>query len=124
MLFVLQFNLTGYEYKYYYDKTEGYSGYSYARYDGTLKSLGVKEVVEYAQVMSFRLSAYIPQVPIGKMSAEESFLVWSALNEYDYKQNEVYFVQLNYGKKQHLDVYVCIKEHGKAIDYVALSTTP
>lgn len=67
----------------YEDKKNGYSGWacaSYCRNDEFLQG--------------FIRRRRIDSVPYSKLTYEESFLMWSALDEYDYKKGEIYIVEI------------------------------
>lgn len=74
----------------YEDKKNGYSGWACADYLGT-----TKETDAYKEMQEL-ISGTPRQVhnPCSKLTNEESFLMWSALADYNYKKGEVYYVEI------------------------------
>lgn len=77
----------------YEDRKNGYSGWASAQYWGTIKE---KDAYKEMREMISNLTRYFGAVclPLSKLTNEESFLMMSALAEYNYKKGEVYFVEI------------------------------
>lgn len=101
--------------RWYYDYSKGYSGYARADYLGTPKNINLSKLAneceQHLRNIGVTISGYCE-----KLSKAESFLMWSALEEYDYYQNEIYLVTIQQGK-QILQLYVVIKDDGNSVDW-------
>lgn len=72
----------------YEDKKNGYSGLAMATYLGT-----IKEIDDWGTITLLRNNHEMDghrTRDCEKLSKAESFLMWSALEEYNFKKNEVY----------------------------------
>lgn len=86
--------------KFYYDYSRGYKGEAYAEFlpskNGMLiqsngEFLSISEACDLAETEQ-------PGIILGKktkLTKEENFLIWSALNEYELLDGEVYFVGIS-----------------------------
>lgn len=95
--------------KFYSDFENGWCGYSRADYIGTTRNVNPSQFAAEAErrVKSFfRITRYCE-----KLSRQENFLLWSALGEYDYKDNEVYSVVIEQDKET-LNLIVVINDNG------------
>ena len=54
-----------------------------------------------------------------KFTKEEDWLVWKALNEYDYKDNEVYLIMGTSSSNQLFEIFIRVYEDGKSVDFVS-----
>ena len=92
----------------YEDRKNGYSGWAYVSYEGT-----TKETDAYTEMQEL-IEFYRWEVPFrrSKLTNEESFLMWSALAEYDYKKREVYYVEIrdkpDYSGVKNLSLFITI----------------
>lgn len=83
--------------KYYSDGT-GYSGWDVAYYERERNDLNWRdEAQEMREILESSKFRYI--APCDKLSNEESFLLWSALYEYDRRDYEVYQVLIAQGNE-------------------------
>lgn len=79
--------------KFYYDYDSGYEGKARAFYVGTTQTINPSQSAKRLEsVPNLIVTKYCE-----KLSKEETFLLWSALKEYDYKDNEVYLVNIYTG---------------------------
>lgn len=75
-------------FRYYYDYGGGYAG---AKYCGTTKNLTLDEVHNNRWKSAFgeiELESFG-----GKLSKRQSYLAWSAIEQYDYEPGEIYSVE-------------------------------
>ena len=98
------------EVKYYSDSKNGYSGYAAADYVGTTKKIDPSTYLN-AWLNNLYRNGYIKTGDCNKMSNQENFLLWKALNEYDYRSNEIYAVRILQGNFI-LVFIVAIKKRG------------
>lgn len=92
-------NLIGFEdddLKHYYNKKTGLEGWANIEFMGMNSELE-KQGVDFVQIIgSVKEEALKAGEPVitdcNELSELESFLVWSALNEYDYEEDETYVV--------------------------------
>ena len=109
----------------YYDWNNGYSGSAVAYYLGTTKTINPAQVAEDAEhnmrSIGLKVTGYCQ-----KLSKTESFLIWSALNEYDYNDGEVYSLVINPSNNiTALCLVVVITNGGKSFQwYDAVYVTP
>ena len=54
-----------------------------------------------------------------KFTKEEDWLVWKALGEYDYRDNEVYRITGISSNKQLFDIYVRVWNEGESLNFVS-----
>lgn len=54
-----------------------------------------------------------------KFTKEEDWLVWKALGEYDYRDNEVYRITGISSNKQLFDIYVRVWNEGTSLNFVS-----
>lgn len=90
--------------KYYYDYNSGYFGMSSALYWG--KDNEVNLEVLLPDLKQLNINSIVPQIFLGeveKLTKEEGFLLWKALEEYDYKIGEYYLVSIYRG-----NIFTCI----------------
>ncbi len=78
----------------YYDWENGYSGVADAIYVGTTRTLDTNEAI-YSFEEGLRNEGFQYICPCSKLSKRDIFLLWSALNEYNYSNNEVYCVSIS-----------------------------
>lgn len=98
--------------RWYSDSSKGYSGLAGADYMGTTKNINPSKFAnEFEQRLRNIISRYCE-----KLSKAENFLMWSALEQYDYYQNEIYSVTILQGK-QILQLIVVIKDDGNSVDW-------
>jgi hypothetical protein len=67
--------------KYYSDYDEGFSGYSIAKYLGEIDDSQIKELINS-----------LNGTPVNKLTRNNFWLCWKALEEWDYEDGETYFV--------------------------------
>ncbi|MBD5426054.1 MAG: hypothetical protein HDR38_00630 [Treponema sp.] len=98
--------------KYYSDLLNGYSGVAGANYYMTNESNQILIPGELPK-------GFIFTRPLEKLSKEERFLIWKALNEYSLKGREVYYVTVKCdNSKEFLNLLVEIYSNGKGFsDY-------
>ncbi len=77
--------------KFYSDRQCGYSGYAMAEYIGTLDYIGPHACAGIQESNMYK-SGCIKVGHCSKVSKQENFLLWEALDEYHYRANEVYTV--------------------------------
>ena len=94
----------------YEDRKNGYSGWAVAGYLGTAKETDAyKEMQELAS--SFYWETHFP---CSKLTNEESFLMWSALAEYNFKKGEIYNISIcDYPTKRTKDLELFVTITGK-----------
>ena len=105
LLFVWSLEAEGF--KLYSFKDEGYSGYAFATYMDYMPPLDVVEGLAERNEEYYRKQNSFIRYNSGKLSKQESFLLWSALNEYNYKNGEMYVVVIKQ-KNEYLHLFVII----------------
>ena len=92
-----------------------YRGYAVAEYIGTTKNINPSRFADEGE-----LRVRSTGVPIirycQKLSKQEIFLLWSAINQWDYSENEIYAVTIQQGKEI-LQLIVVVKGRGKGCDW-------
>ena len=75
--------------KYYSDSRNSYKGFAEATYLKTDTSISLDKVVKdwLKEMKQYKLSP-------GKMTKEQEWLFWQALNEYNYKDGELYMITI------------------------------
>lgn len=118
--------------RYYSDQSTGYEGNAAADYVGnTVTKRGMfstfDELVDYVKTDSismFDTEELFKVRYIEKLSKEESFLIWSALNEYDYEDGDLYAVTVDppelWGVLGWRLFGVCITNNGKSFKWVGI----
>ena len=101
--------------RWYSDYSKGYSGYAGADYIGTTKNINPSKFANEGEQRLRNIGVTISRY-CEKLSKAESFLMWSALEQYDYYQNEIYSVTIQQGK-QILQLIVVIKDDGNSVDW-------
>ncbi len=103
-------------YKYYSDTKNGYSGSAMAFYVGTTKDINPSDyLVGYERFL--REKGYNIVGYCTKLSKQEDFLFWAALNEYKCAAKEVYSVSIKIeGENRILNVAAVVKKPGKTCD--------
>ena len=99
----------------YIDWDNGYSGYANADYVGTTRTINPSQFAEEGERRIRAFGATITRY-CQKLSKSENFLLWSALNEYNYSDNEIYSVTIQQGM-QILQLIVVIRENGNSVDW-------
>lgn len=90
--------LFGAKSKYYYDYQNGYSGYASADYLGSTKK-GFN-IIEYKTNMEGMLGSYgYSFKKCAGLSKQESFLLWSAIDEYNRSYNDCFEVMITEGSQ-------------------------
>ena len=111
--------------KHYYDKQKGLEGWSNVEFIG-LNSELEKQGIDFVQIANLAkqeaLKAGEPAITdCNELSELESFLVWSALNEYDYEEDETYIVGITTKEPETADsglcLFVTITYGGKSFDW-------
>ncbi len=101
--------------KWYQDSKNQYQGYANATYYGNDDSYDLytvhKGVLEVASKTLIYSSAY------QKLSREDTFLLWSALNEWDYKIGDIYNVLIMYPNGLYILLTVKITKKDSATFY-------
>ncbi len=104
--------------KYYYDYKNGYEGHSLANYVGTTKKFDIS-ILNKGNI-DYMLSCGSFVEPLSKLTKEENFLLWSALREFDIRDNEVYSVYIHSSSLRAstaVMLYVVIKENGNSVSW-------
>lgn len=97
----------------YSDRSNGYSGHAGAHYIGTTKDVNLAE--HWAGLERHMGKRFTFLRAIQKLSKEENFLLWSALNEYELSSNEVYQVAITWeNKSTTLALLVVITDKGRS----------
>lgn len=115
IIFFTLASITAAEMKYYSDSQNGYSGYAVADYVGTTKTVNPSVYLNLWENDLYQ-RGYIKSGYCNKLSNQESFLLWKALGEYDYRGNEVYAVRIIQGNSM-LIFTVAIKKRGSCTTY-------
>lgn len=94
----------------YEDRKNGYSGWAVARYLGTTKETDAyKEMQELASSLYWMMPSLC-----SKLTNEESFLMWSALAEYNLKKGEIYYISIcDYPTNRTKDLLLFVTITGK-----------
>ena len=95
--------------KFYSFKDEGYSGYAIASYMAYMPAFDVVEKLAESNEEYYKKHNAFIRYNMGKLSKQESFLLWSALNEYNYKDGEMYAVVIKQ-KNEYLHLFVIIMD--------------
>ena len=115
VLFIgLLISISATDIRFHSDSGNGWYGYSGADYVGTTKTVNPSQFAEEAENRAaryFRIVRYCE-----KLSRQENFLLWSALNQYNYSNNEVYSVIIQQGYEC-LNLIVVIKDNGNSCDW-------
>ncbi|EMB24376.1 hypothetical protein E4N83_10935 [Treponema denticola] len=107
LLFV--WGLEAEELKFYSFKDRGYSGYAIASYMAYMPPLDVVEKLAERNEEYYKEQNAFIRYNRGKLSKQESFLLWSALNEYDYEEGEMYVVVIKQ-EDEYLHLFVIIMD--------------
>ena len=111
--------------KIYSDNSNGYSGYASAVFNGSRWGGSSMEKVRDKLFDDYKklgpgMQEYFR---IENITNEESWLAWSALNEYNYNDGEIYFVTVvayPKGKKsRNIILFVEICNNGRSFNYYA-----
>lgn len=84
--------------KSYSDYRNGFAGLASAKYQGMIYSINID-----AHISQLKTLAYSGQngtsnpFHVSKLTEEQRFLMWSALNEYNYSEDEVYDIYIQTG---------------------------
>lgn len=79
---------------YYHDWKNGYSGEAVATCFGTTRTVSISYTIsDWQKFVQSKGFQYLG--PCSKLSKRDIFLLWSALNEYNYSNNEVYCVSIS-----------------------------
>lgn len=103
------------EMKYYSDLINGYKGYAQAFYVGTTKNIDPKSFSDGWEENIKRLG-YSITYRCRKLTNQQSFLIRSAINEYDLLEEEVYMVQIKEGADQYTFTVV-IKNNNSSFEW-------
>lgn len=102
--------------KWYSDPVNQYEGLAAATYASSDDTLNLNNVHEIARKVSgIDMTCY--QGPYKKISKEDSFLILSALGEWDYSIGEIYNVIVYY--KSGITLFVTVRIKKEKFDYVA-----
>ncbi|MBR5966623.1 MAG: hypothetical protein IK015_10960 [Treponema sp.] len=96
--------------KFYSDYNNGYQGWAGAVYDSS-KSSDYEPLCDFTRwhAEEFAKKYNTDCYKINKLTNEHSFLMWSALNEYNYKIGEVYGVIIcTYYGGRYLYAHLCV----------------
>ena len=110
---------------FYNDYKNGYSGSAFATFKGTVTGSSEQEILSFSEEAINTIATKTGLSFLGqnyKLSKEEIFLLWSALDEYNYKKDELYFVQIAHDPKYgpFLSLAVVINDDEKTVRiYVA-----
>lgn len=104
--------------KWYSDSINQYGGFAGATYASSDATLNLSNVHEIAKKVSEIENTARYQGPYKKLSKEDSFLIWSSLNEWNYNNGDIYNVVVAYNSGIMLFVTVRIKTKN-SFDYVA-----
>ena len=104
--------------KWYSDSINQYGGFAGATYASSDATLNLSNVHEIAKKVSEIENTARCQGPYKKLSKEDSFLIWSSLNEWNYNNGDIYNVVVAYNSGIMLFVTVRIKTKN-SFDYVA-----
>ena len=111
--------------KHYYDKKTGYEGWANIEFIGMNSELE-KQGIDFTQVAALAkeeaLKAGEPVITdCNELSELESFLVLSALNEYDYEEGETYIVGITTQEPAKIEsalcLFVTITDGGKSFNW-------
>ena len=109
------------EMKNYSDWINGYSGTSGAEYMGTTTEIDLEKLIMNGRQSFKQKAQYIGDCK--KLTKEENFLLWSALNEFDYKDNEIYAVGIFWDhntESAFLGLIAVITENGKSFNWYSV----
>ena len=100
---------------------DGYFGYARADYLGTTRDFDPVQTAERSEQFIRRLGHKITGY-CQKLSKEEHFLLWKALEEYDYSDNEVYSVSISKDSPStaagfKLELIAVIKDKGQSVEW-------
>jgi hypothetical protein len=102
--------------KYYSDRNKGFSGYAQAIYIGTTKTIDPSEFA-YQQELVYLTDGRLNFIRhCDKLSNQQVFLTWSALDEYYYEDKEIYNIILQEGEIS-LTFVAVITNNGNSIDW-------
>ncbi len=114
-LFIFLFNsLKASEPKYYFDDINGYEGYSLAEYMGTVRTIDPEATAIAWEQVAIEDGAEVIKHS-EKLTKQEQFLLWSALEEFEYKVNEVYYVLISQ-ENSLLYIIAVVKNRGMKCD--------
>ena len=88
---------SGDEYKEYYDKKNGYKGEAICLYMGLKGDMYKDDIYSLRdKFIHFHINNGLVEGinEVKKLTKEEIFLIWSALEEYNYAENEVYVLNI------------------------------
>lgn len=126
ILIYCQTSFAGDLYKKYYDKKNGYKGESCCMYvgckgDGTPFS----DIYEQRDFCIRTQSAYADIFEVKKLTKEDIFLIWSALEEFNYVEDEIYHIAIkkqNYSGYQWVYwIWVQITDNGNSFIWTGLN---
>lgn len=116
LLFILSSPIFSANVKRYSDWEKGFSGYAGAEYVGTTKTIDPKT---YSLQCGYRIlnSGMTILRYCDKLSKQEIFLLWAALDQYDFSNGEIYTVYI-LQNNEILQLIVVIKEDGKSVNKI------
>ena len=104
--------------KWYSDPVNQYSGFAGATYADSDDSLNLQSVHKIAVKLTLENSPTNYVGEYKKLSQEDTFLIWSSLKEWDYKNGDIYNVVVAYQSGIMILVTVRIKKNN-SFDYFA-----